>query len=109
MNILYYLTNLPMSATDQLSFIPCIMKNGKIENLFLDLLQLHHRDAETIFKTIFECLEKSKIEMHLICRNGQVLHYVGRAAASNKNLLGQNLILSTFIAGITICLSALDI
>ena len=47
----------------QPTFIAHTVKNGKTEKLFLDLLQLHRGDSETIFKTIFECLEKNKTEL----------------------------------------------
>lgn len=51
-------------------------KDGKIENLFLDLLQLNCADVETIFESMVECLRKqNRYQMYQICWYRWMLYY----------------------------------
>ena len=47
----------------ELSLIIRMIKDGKIENHFLDLLQLNRGDAETIFESVSDCLRENELDI----------------------------------------------
>ena len=47
----------------ELSLIVRMIKDGKIENHFLDLLQLNRGDAETIFESVSDCLRENELDI----------------------------------------------
>ena len=47
----------------ELLLIVHMIKDGKIGNHFLDLLQLNHGDAETIFESVSDCLRENELDI----------------------------------------------